>query len=1054
MDHDHAYDSKVAHWEQHLATIIEMTNKNIKQLSRSTRKLSSNHDDGQVSIQSDSNHNHSDNVVMSAYKYQTSYQNVMPPPPPQPPSYVNSMFHGGPIPNNTNCSLQQHHSNNTNTPHPLQTEGVVTRPIPKHVEDDLTKRIGQTIRKSIERTINEKMQSSQNRIDNINDKLESLSDDFIRVQRERDTLSKTLSTHDRLSRRLKTEWESQRMALNQMESLMNDEKQATKEELDILIQRHTHDIASRVTVGQFKRAVETLSSKTRTAVEKTTLSVQNECRSNVSSLRDELKVLKDSCENLGKELRDNKQQIATIFSTFNEKHVTEIVGKALHSQFEMLEANATSAVRTSLDDSFKALEEDLDRKCTHKLSEFFIVDDYSKNNALIRNIAFLVKSVLDEKEQSYMEMFASSFLSQLDNNEHIRQKIVSSLRKDQHNSNFLSTDSEVEKKKITELYSSVEVQEDTKSLLDTSELKKYWDDKFDGFSREMNQKYETIDSKINGCVTFQDDIATQITRSIDSKCKDVERNVSSYLDKNVRELSSSHEKQLSDLSSIKDETKALCEQSQSSMKLVKQLEDKTKDLEAKEEALQRGLTELVTKGKQKHFVQMTDFDDFKEKWMIDFACIQGKIKKVEASMNHYSDTINSLSSTHQSRLELLESKAASMGETVFDTLQSINSLQLELSKTKGHNGAINSATLHDEIGIRMLSQYSERLDQLEQKLSDETSKLQRDFINVQDNILEINSKSNGRFDCLAEDLKTDLLSCKNECSSIVDKVLKEKQWQSLNDHDGDFGRFCNSIREDVTNLRAMIAERCTNADKTVEAINLLSNVELKLTQEIDDVKTRFKVLGEKVEQISEAINNNPKIIAETEIKRLTEDISTVKQQLNSLTFHNSPPSMYNIENGKNQCITLEPDIPVMEIQFQKEESPNESVLSFQLRNNDNESQYHDNEKGRDGINVTNTAKSYYLVGDSISGKITYRDEDLSCGTGHGNETAANDNIKNHRLPDLSLGSDSDIEEKCCNRGNTGKNDDESSFDEGESLASLEPSDTKSSYYDSDFDSDH
>ena len=420
-------DMQVAHWEQHLASIIEKTNKNIQHLSQNSSSRMVIGDSSHISR----TYVNANDVTMSPYR--TSYQNNMPPPiptlPPPPPlstaaksTYANALPNGGPTPIGSIGGDTQHPSLIENTTiHHSTTEGV-TRPIPKHVQDDLTKQIEQSIRKSIERSINERIHSSQLRIDSIQDKIEALSDDFARVQRERDTLSRSLSTHDRLSRRLRTEWENQKMTLNKMESMIHDEKQATKEELDALIQRQTNDLASRVTVTQLKRAVETLSSKTRSAVEKTTLSVQNECRSDISSLRLELKTLNDSCENLREEMKSHKEQYKFMVSKFDEQQIKNIIGHALQSHLDVLEAKVTSTVRSSIQIDVNAFEEMFETKYTQKLDEIFNIDAQSKENthSFVKKIAFIMKSILDEKKESYMDMFASSFLLQLGRNETIK----------------------------------------------------------------------------------------------------------------------------------------------------------------------------------------------------------------------------------------------------------------------------------------------------------------------------------------------------------------------------------------------------------------------------------------------------------------------------------------------------------------------------------------------------------------------------------------------------------------------------------------------------------
>ena len=1105
------HDTQVAHWEQHLASIIEKTNQNIKQLSRGGSMQSSIENENcnierSNTSRSESSLNH--NVAtMSAYKYQTTqFENGMhslPPPPPMP------------------CY----------TP----TE-VVTRPIPKHVENDLTKRVEQSIRKSVERIIHEKAQNNQLRINNINDRLESLSDDFSKVQRERDILSRTLSTHERLSRRLKSEWESQRTALNQMESMMNDEKQASKEELDILMQRHTHDLASRVTVSQFKRAVETLSSKTRAAIEKTVLSVRKESLAELTSLREEMKAIKDLCSNLEKDLENSQLQFSTLLSSFNETHVKEIVGGAIQSHFQDLENNTKSNILLSLKNDMKLCENELQSKCIEKLTAMLVLDENSKENKLIRNIAFIIKSILDEKEQWYIDTLASSILTKLTSSEGVT-KIAAGLSKNRDsniqetNSMILNLSKRIEKLEYDLKDRNMNFSEIDKVMKNIDILKNDCDAKYKISSTEVSQKVEQVTSDLRDQFVPRNELTVALS-NIESKFKDVELEMNGLRDMYFKDIS--------ELKSTLDHVTSISEQHENAIKLI----------DTMSKATDHKLIGHMTQYAQNEYASMADLHAIRETSKSEKTLVDEKIDKVSIKVQDIDELVKKLDTTQGQLVKSTEtlnykvndlgSKANGMEKTVFDTIQSMNSLQLELSKTRTNNSIYSEILMNEDIfSSGVLTHDCDKINDIEQRIQVETSKLQQDFDSLQSSFLEMKKTSVERTDFLIQGMKNELMACKTDFISKLDQKERVADTQggildlknTLVKHEvriDEISALALSTKNELVVLR-QLSESFTNHIAKIEKnqeVNLSNDISVRLknveeninllkvgSDKVSIMGEKIKVIGKDIEQVQHDLvflkvssnetyqptkdggeDNSVSSVSQpkmdTSVKEVllngdnhhhhysnsnysvhegevvhnhdnADDVIPIKEIVltrddnnNDIDYHHDGQDhKYEVENVKCH----DGEIPVKEVILRQENNNNELEGSDHLQGTDNKYGPHP-EHEIEHNNRKNEKSTDFSVSSIVSGPIALFDEVISCVE---MTSIIKSSFAKHgadSLNDRNYETTSSDGTKC-----TGKHS--SSFDGEESLASLnnvenclnlekELSDGNGSFYDSDFESEH
>ena len=130
------------------------------------------------------------------------------------------------------------------------SRAAVTRPISKQVENDLTERIRHSVRRIAERIIVEKHHSLQKDIDRSSDQIDSLTEDMTRSKKIHESMSKLLSHQDHVNKRMKQEWNGQRVMIEKLNSEIKAHqpwRESIEGDLSVLKQQQRDDLMSRVT---------------------------------------------------------------------------------------------------------------------------------------------------------------------------------------------------------------------------------------------------------------------------------------------------------------------------------------------------------------------------------------------------------------------------------------------------------------------------------------------------------------------------------------------------------------------------------------------------------------------------------------------------------------------------------------------------------------------------------------------------------------------------------------------------------------------------------------
>lgn len=387
-------DIQVANWEKHLAGIIEQTNKNISFLNKSVKPI------GNATTTNQEN-------------------NSVPPPPPLPNNSRRSSTSPFPPPFPPNHPVQngmgyyeQQAQQVLNGNHSSRRASV-SRPLQKNVEDDLTKRISQSVKRTVERTIVEKTNAAQTRVDRLNDQLESLNEDNVKMHKHCSNLSRSMASQDRLGKRLKDEWEKQRAVLKKLEDAMLKDmgwKEATAIDLKIMRDQQTQDTSLRVTANELRSALETITAKTMVAVDRATISSKQSFDSELGFLKQEMKSLKEENQVLRHELQSCTETSSRFMSKFDEGHVKDILSNAVRTHLNVVEAKISSSTRSAVREDINACEVRINLGVVEKLKDCLGREVLQDGGDIHRVFASIVETMLDRQQKEMAQNLSSSIL--------------------------------------------------------------------------------------------------------------------------------------------------------------------------------------------------------------------------------------------------------------------------------------------------------------------------------------------------------------------------------------------------------------------------------------------------------------------------------------------------------------------------------------------------------------------------------------------------------------------------------------------------------------------
>ena len=224
----------------------------------------------------------------------------------------------------------------------------ISRPLGKDIEAELVKKISQSVKRTVDKSINEKNNASETRVDRIHDQLQDLLEETSKQKKHLGNLTRSITSQDRLGKRLKDEWEKQRTMLQKLEEATTKDlgwKESVSIDMKLLKDQQIQDSSVRVTSQELRSALETISTKTMIAIDRVALMSKQSFESEITVLKHEIKSLKEENVVLHRELRQSKDQIAKL----DENHLSCVIQSALTSHLHTLENSVLSSLRPAME---------------------------------------------------------------------------------------------------------------------------------------------------------------------------------------------------------------------------------------------------------------------------------------------------------------------------------------------------------------------------------------------------------------------------------------------------------------------------------------------------------------------------------------------------------------------------------------------------------------------------------------------------------------------------------------------------------------------------------
>ena len=415
---------QIANWEKDLATIINKTNKNIQHVSNDVRSNSVAGKHGKTSCLPKSN---------------------LPIPPPM--SLLDSCTDDSSTCIGVGSSLDSH----TRTHHYKRvakeayhcSRGVgVTRPLPKHVEDDLTTRIGHSIRISIERAMNEKNLKSQLRLDGVRDHIDSLHMEMERVHKVYGNLNRSVSSQERVTKWLRKEAGCQKDILEKIQNTrVEDEewKEIIQTDLDVLGHKICKHEDTRATNLQLKAAMNSMQTNSKHVINDAFASMRGEMNSEMISLRADLNSLRNENASMKETLRTTQEAHKSLVATLDNGRIREIVSSAVQPQICKLEEKITSTIKPRVEGEIRALYDAVETNIKQKQNNFWKSDMIQQDAETFNILSSIMLRVLQENKDEFTTDISTCILMQILNtneasncdNAKLREKLLMILNQNQ-----------------------------------------------------------------------------------------------------------------------------------------------------------------------------------------------------------------------------------------------------------------------------------------------------------------------------------------------------------------------------------------------------------------------------------------------------------------------------------------------------------------------------------------------------------------------------------------------------------------------------------------------
>jgi len=259
----------------------------------------------------------------------------------------------------------------------------ITRPLPKHVEDDLTMRISSTIKRSVERMIQEKLNVLQGHLNQVNNQINSAEQCETRNRKILSSILRNIPSIEQNLKIISSEVDQLKDTVDQLQS----DTTANKVWRDLTdsnmknMKQHSIDMSKKFTdKSDVRQALELIASNVGTTVQSVVMAVKSDVYKDLQLVRSELM----SVQKETRHLNESVSLLEARDPAIGREVMSTLVETVLVNELSTME----NRIRQSCEASFVARNEEIKRMMDHffnetiteKINEILLDDNDSEPN--------------------------------------------------------------------------------------------------------------------------------------------------------------------------------------------------------------------------------------------------------------------------------------------------------------------------------------------------------------------------------------------------------------------------------------------------------------------------------------------------------------------------------------------------------------------------------------------------------------------------------------------------------------------------------------------------
>jgi hypothetical protein len=469
------------------------------------------------------------------------------------------------------------------------SQGVgITRPLPKHVEDDLTMRIGSAIKRSVDRTMQEKLTLLQGHLNQLDSQMNSTEQCEARNRKLISSVVRNLPAFEQNIKNVTTEVNQLKDVIDQLQSdttankVWRDMTDANMKHM----KQHIIDVSKKFTdKSDVREALELIASNIATTFQSAIVAVKSDVDKQFQFFRSDLLLAEKETRQLTEAVRVLEAKDPAI----GREALMGVVERVLFDEFSSMEKrilkNCQTFLAVSNDETKRAMEQLVSEKIqTQSEAALFKEEDSELANKILERVVNkadekITSAIKGSIETNILEMMETIVTESMDTKmlptitKELNQQLNSQRWKQGLCDHLLATVDFKWKELATRTQQSVDARITELVTAQLSEQYSQKDLRGNEFEVSMIAKYNTVSQT-------QEQVLALITESADQHKREINELKKLFVD---------------DLFAIKSKmkvTQSICETLDASLEVVKTLDTKVERLESQNKAMSEKLAKI------------------------------------------------------------------------------------------------------------------------------------------------------------------------------------------------------------------------------------------------------------------------------------------------------------------------------------------------------------------------------------------------------------------------------------------------------------------------------